>query len=131
MVPKYKRKESSLEFLNTAYDLQVEMIKMCIAFPKRYMFFITQNLVSLSIKCHENVKSANTIYPTNGEELQIRINFINEAICNLQNTLSQLSIARGLIEISEHKLLNVLEMIDKELALLKGLKNKDKKRFKF
>mgnify|MGYP001146655223 CR=1 FL=1 len=131
MVPKNKRNESRLEFLDNAYNLQLEMIRTCSKFPKRYMFFFTQNLVKLATSCHENVKSANTIFPTNKEELQIRTNYLNNSLCDLYNLLSQLSIANKLTEISEHKLKTILEMIDKEIPLIKGLKNSDKKKFKF
>lgn len=87
-----------MQFLETAYNLQVHIIKMCVKFPKRYTFFVTNNIVDLATKCHMNVKSANTIYPQNEHELQLRKDYINAAICDLQNLISQLDIAKGLLK---------------------------------
>lgn len=130
-VLKSNRSVSSLEFLNKAYDLQVEVVKLAVKIPKRYTFYISQNLVKLATSCHENVKGANSIYPVNNEEVQIRRNKFNEAVCDLYNLLSQLSITKGITEIPKNKLIKILELIDEEIKLIKGIKKKDKKRFVF
>ena len=44
-VIKSKRGESAAQFIETAYNLQVHVTKMCIKFPKRYTFFTTIDIV--------------------------------------------------------------------------------------
>jgi hypothetical protein len=38
-VLKSQRKESSIKFLDTAYDLELHTLKCCMKLPKRYTFF--------------------------------------------------------------------------------------------
>ena len=47
-VIKSKRKLSSVEFINTAMDLEIFTIKQCLKFPKRYTFVINNTLMDLS-----------------------------------------------------------------------------------
>lgn len=97
-VPKFRRSESQMQFLDTARELEIYTIQRCANFPKRYMFLITKELVDLSRAIYNNVKSANSVYPTNSEESQIRVNFLVQAICDLQCLASQLDIAKGIVE---------------------------------
>ena len=59
---------------------------------------ITKELIDLSRSIYNNVKSANSVYPTNKEESQIRVNFLIQAVCDLQCLASQLDIAKGIVE---------------------------------
>lgn len=97
-VPKYRRNESPMQFLDTARELEIYTIQRCANFPKRYMFLITKELIDLSRSIYNNVKSANSVYPTNKEESQIRVNFLIQAVCDLQCLASQLDIAKGIVE---------------------------------
>lgn len=49
-VLKSKRAESSIKFLDTAYDLELHTIKCCMKLPKRYTFFIGTELTRLAGK---------------------------------------------------------------------------------
>ena len=129
-VLKNKRDESSIQFLENAYELQVCMIRQAVKFPKRYTFFITQNLVALATSCHHNAKSANTIYPTNQHELQIRIDYLNKAMCDLQNLISQLQIAKDVFSIDSKIMATLMKYISDEFRLLKGVRKSDRERFK-
>lgn len=75
-VLKSRRKESSVQFLDTAREIEVYTIKQCSRFPKWYMFLLTKDLVELSKSIYNNTKSANSIYPTNKEEFLIRMEYI-------------------------------------------------------
>ena len=44
-VLKHNRKESTLEFINTAIELEVFILKECSKFPKRYFYIITKDII--------------------------------------------------------------------------------------
>lgn len=46
-VLKSQRGESTVQFLDTARELEIYTIKTCAKFPKRYMFLITKTLSRL------------------------------------------------------------------------------------
>jgi len=71
-VLKSKRGESAVQFLETARELEIYTIKQCAKFPKRFMFLITNDIVSLAKSVYNDVKSANSIYPTNSAEVQFK-----------------------------------------------------------
>ncbi len=136
-VPKSKRGESVVQFLETARELEIYTIKECARFPKRYMFLITKDIVSLSTKVYNDVKAANSIYPTNAAEVQLRKNYIIQANCALQCLLSQLDIAREFIRTTDkNKPITStvwegwVNLITNEAKLLASLKESDKKRYK-
>lgn len=64
-VIKSKRNESGMEFIHNARTLQIYTIKKCVAFPKRYSFYMGQPIVQMATEIHNDVKRANSIYPLN------------------------------------------------------------------
>lgn len=129
-VLKNDRQESSVQFLENAYELQVAVYKLVVKFPKRYSFIIGNPIAKLAMDCHMNTKYANSIYPTNKHEYQLRRDYINKAIGNCQNLSSQMDIALNLFSAEINGFKAVLPLIRDQLRLLKGLKESDKKRFK-
>lgn len=132
-VLKSKRGESSAQFLETARELELYTLRQCVKFPKRYTFFITNEIVRLSQEVLNGVKSANSIYPTNSIEAQLRRNCFIEAYCSLQDLISQLSIAKELFgTIFEAKVWTTwLDLIESEAKMITAIKKSDKERFKF
>lgn len=128
-VLKSKRGESNMQFLETAYNLEVYSIRQAIKFPKRYTFFITAEIVRLASSCHSEVKAANSIYPTNTHEAQMRRDCLTRANNHLQNLLSKLDIAKGLFAVESSALERWVEMIIAEATLISAVKQADKKRY--
>lgn len=87
-VLKSQRGESPVQYLETAYNLEVYTIRQALKLPKRYTFFIATELVRLASGCHSHVKAANSIYPTNAHEAQLRRDELIAANNDLQNLLS-------------------------------------------
>ena len=83
-VPKYKRKESVVQFIETARLLFRHTLTYCRKFPKSMMFLITKDLVDLSKQVYINVVKANTIYPTNALNVEIRYKYFVEAKGSLE-----------------------------------------------
>lgn len=136
-VLKSKRDESVVQFLDTARELEIYTIRQCAKFPKRFMFLITKDIVELSRKVYNNVKAANSVYPTNAAEVQVRKNYIIAANCALQCLISQLDIAREFIRSTDdNKPIRStvwqtwIDLVTTEVKLLAALKNKDKERYK-
>lgn len=134
---KSKRGESTMQFLETARKLEIYTIKQCAKFPKRFTFLITNDLVALAKGVYNGVKAANSIYPTNAAEAQLRKNYIITANCDLQCLISQLDIAREFIyntdankPIRDRVWQVWLNLITEEAKLLSALKNSDKERYK-
>lgn len=61
-----------MQFLENAYELEVYTIAMCRKFPKGLMFLITAEICRLAGSCHNNVKAANSVFPNNAHEAQMR-----------------------------------------------------------
>lgn len=71
-VIKSKRSESNMEFVHTARELQIYTIRKCVNFPKRYTFYVSQPIAASATRIHQYAKMANSIYPTNQRESQMR-----------------------------------------------------------
>ena len=131
-VPVGKRKESGTEFLKNARDIEEIFIDLRINKPKRYSFFFDK-LLDYSFDLLSQVKAGNSIYPENRSEVEMRQRYFKEALASCQILVSQ-------IEIVHHKLKNdgiriglveqLSEKLDYEIRLIKGVIDKDKKRYK-
>ena len=126
-----------MQFLETARELEIYTIKQCAKFPKRFMFLITKDIVALAKAVYNNAKAANSVYPTNAHEVQMRRDYIITANCDLQCLISQHDIAREFVkETDGNKPLKSTiwqtwaDLITAEAKLLANLKASDAKRYK-
>ena len=129
-VLKSQRGESPVQYLETAYNLEVCTIRQALKFPKRYTFFIATEIVRLASECHNNVKAANGIYPTNAHEAQMRRDYLTAANAALQNLLSKIDIAKGLFPIDGKALEKWAGLIADEVRLIAAVKKSDTRRHK-
>lgn len=131
-VLKSQRKESSIKFLDTAYNLELHTLKCCMKLPKRYTFFIGTELSHLASEVHNHCKAANSIYPTNEHEAQMRRDHLIEANNCLQALIGKCSVLMELQHgLSEHALEHWADLMIDEGRLIAGAKKSDKARFKF
>lgn len=119
-----------MEFVYTARQLQIHTIQKCVGFPKRYTFYVSQPIAACATRIHEYVKCANSIYPTNQHEVQMRRDYLLKANAELNNLVSQVEIARELFEIDGDKMRFWMDIVDKEIRLVKGTLKKDRERYK-
>ena len=87
-----KRAESEMEFVHTARQLQIYTLQKCVGFPKRYTFFIAQPISNSATRVHEYVKMANSVYPTNAHEVQMRRDYLLRANAELNSLVSQVKL---------------------------------------
>lgn len=131
-----KRSVSAVQFVDTARDLEIYTLRHIVRFPKRYMFFITTEIARLAQSVYNNVKSANSVFPTNASEAQLRRDYLIKANCELQCLISQLDIAKNLItHMTNNKPIDAkvwqqwLDLIEQEAKLIAAVKKSDKERY--
>jgi len=128
-VIKSKRATSEVEFLNTARQLEIYSIKKCANFPKRYTFYLSQPIANATVRIYEYVKCANSIYPVNQHEAQIRRDYLIKARAELYSLISQIEIACEIFGIEDKTLRFWMDMIEKEINLIRALMKKDRERY--
>lgn len=129
-VIKSKRSVSGVQFLDTARELQMFTMRTCVKFPKRYTFFITNSIVQCAVNIHGFVKKGNSIFPSNAHDVQLRHEQFVMANAELQNLISQIGIAYDTFPIVDKTIKQWMELIEKEISLIKNVIKKDKERFK-
>ena len=119
-----------MEFVHTARELQIYTIKKCVGFPKRYTFFLAQPISEMATRIHQYVKAANSIYPTNAHEAQIRRDYLLRANAELNSLVSQIEVANEIFGLEENVLKFWMDIVDREIRLVKGTMKKDNERYK-
>lgn len=129
-VIKSNRTESEMEFIHTARQLQIHTIQKCVNFPKRYTFYVGQPMAECATRIHEYVKCANSIYPLNQHEAQMRRDYLLRANAELNSLISQIEVAGELFGLEPDKMKFWMEIVEKEIRLVKGTMKKDRERYK-
>ena len=125
-----KRAESEMEFIHTTRQLQVYTIQKCVGFPKRYTFYIAQPIANAATRVHEYTKMANSVYPTNLHEVQLRRDYLLRANAELNSLVSQIEVAHELFGLEPNVMKFWMDLVEKEIRLVKGTLKKDKERYK-
>ena len=97
-VYKALRGDSPVQFVETARKLAVFTRKNCLKMPKRYTFYGAQELSALADAVYNEVKMANSIFPGNQADAQLRRNHLTEANAALQALVGQLGIMADLLK---------------------------------
>ena len=130
-VLKSHRSDSGVQFLDTARDLEVYTLRNCMKFPKRVTFYLSQHIVSLSQAVLNNCKAANSIYPRNAHEAQMRRDCLIKANNALQAMVSQLDIAQGVVgDVPDKVWLEWMRLIAEEARLISAVQKSDLTRYK-
>ena len=129
-VIKSKRGESEQEFLHTARELQIHTIRKVVNFPKRYTFYVSQPIAACAVRIHEDVKRANSVFPRNQHEAQIRRDYLIHAYAELQSLVSQIEVANELFGLEPDAMKFWMDIVDTEIRLVRGVMEKDRERYK-
>ena len=136
-VYKSKRGDSAAQFVETARQLEIHTLNQCLKVPKRYTFFLTTEIMRLASEVYNNVKSANSIFPGNQHEAQMRRDKLTEANNALQCLTGKLGLLGDVLKKNPEQfkgLDNALEkwgnLITEEAKLISGVKKSDRQRFK-
>lgn len=128
-VPKSQRGDSEVEFIYAARQLELYTIRKCINMPKRYTFYLSQPLANDAKRIHDDVKMANSIFPMNAHEAQVRRDYLMRANAELYAMISQLEITQEIIGIDGRVMGYWAELIAREIRLIKAVMKRDQERF--
>lgn len=109
----------------------VEKYGMCGSIVEEYPMWLIDKMRNNVLNiCHSmimNITQANTIYPMSEEEFHDRRNFQNHAIGNCEQLLQEMQYIISIIPVDAQKYMRYVDMIEKEIALLKGWRKSDNK----
>ena len=129
-VLKNKRTESQLEFFHTATKIQSELTRFVMnekIVPKRWRPVFTFPMVDKAIRLIDCITAANTIYPKNLHELELRRDYQTRAIITVEQILQLLQFMLSTLPIDPDKFQPITELLVKEAALLRGWRKSDNK----
>lgn len=133
-VHKRLRKETELQFMKTAWDLQFELTKFVMReknVPKKWRLIIAQPIIAKVDELIDNLNFANCIFPTCIEDVRIREQYQQQAIANcwqLQNKLVRMIECVETVKID--KMENIINLLSDSEILIKKWKKSDKERNK-
>ena len=119
-----------MEFIHTARELRLYTTRKCAGFPKRYTFTVSNPLADSSRRIHQYCKMANSIYPLNAHEAQIRRDYLLRANAELQSLVSDIEFAAELFGIESDTMKFWMEIVEKEIRLVSGVMKRDRERYK-
>lgn len=138
-----KRSESKVEFLRIAQQLAVYTLKQVKKFPKSYRFNLTNDITRLAMEIHEDVLRANSIYIHRGmteDEFRLRAVYFTKAKSAIFALSSLLTITFSLVlegnnflgdkKTTSNMFKEWARLLNYETALIKGVVDSDRKRFK-
>ena len=129
-VPKSQQTESHMQFLETGRNLYKAVMVLCTKLPKRYTFYIGRSIYECARDGYRHVKAANSVYPTNRHEAQLRRDHLTEANAAFDFLLSELDIVRTMGGADTALVIPVVDMIMSEQRLISKLKSSDAARYK-
>lgn len=97
-VLKAHRNISPMQFVENARTLEVHTLKSCSKFPKAYVHTLTSVIVNSAINLYKFVSLANDIFPATQEDKQRKIYYISLALDEVDVLVTQLDVAREVIE---------------------------------
>lgn len=119
-VPKNKRYESPIEYVQNAQNLLEYTIKKCSKFPKSYTFYLSIPIADLAREGLRLVIKANDNNPKNKHELQIRIDDLMAAYSEIHDMIPLIKLAKDSFNLKDNVMTGWMSLIDKELKLING-----------
>lgn len=133
-VHKRLRKETELQFLKSAWELQFELTKFVMReknLPKKWRLIIAQPIIAKVDELIDNLNFANCIYPTRINDAILREQYQQKAIANcwqLQNKLVRMIECVETVKIE--KMENIINHLSDCEILIKKWKKSDKEKYK-
>ena len=106
------------------YEMKATIIE---EYPAWLIDKMRNNIMNILHNMIMNITQANTIYPVCESEFYDRRNFQNHAIGNCEQLLQEMQYIISIIPVDAQKYIQYVEMIEKEIALLKGWRKSDNK----
>ena len=94
------------------------------------VIYVSEHLAASATRIHEFVKMANSVFPTNQHEAQIRRDYLIRANAELYSLVSQIEVAQELFQIEHEKVKHWMDIVVREINLVKAVMRSDKERYK-
>ena len=133
-VHKRLRKETELQFMQTAWELQFELTKFVMReknLPKKWRLVLGCPIVEKVDELVDNLTYANCIYPTSISDVELREKYQQMAVANcwqLQNKLVRMIECVETVKIE--KIETVINLLSDAENLIKKWKKSDRERYK-
>lgn len=98
-------------------------------YPEWLIDHFRGNIIKILAELVTNIISANSIYVTNESEYNERRSYQTKAICNCENLLQEMQYVISILSVNVdiNKYTRYVEMIDKQIALLRAWRKTDNK----
>ena len=130
-VPKPERNPSEADFLQVVRAIAHKTLDIAKQIPKTYTFDLRNPLVSCMWRCFELVRDGNGLYPTSYKEAEDRLLCFKRAKAKLYTLSGYLEVIeeRASSNVSSSDLKEISGLIGREIKLLIGIIESDKKRY--
>ncbi len=123
------RSVSELEFWKTGAEIRAALARYLMNdnhVPKRWRYIFAIPGIDLARKLMDEITAANTIYPTTEAEVEQRRAHQNEAVIACEQIIQHLQWLVDTLPVTVSSLDTVVELVNKEVALLKAWRKKNK-----
>lgn len=127
------RDVSKIEFLRVSRDIEIFFLMKQNEKPKKFRYFFSEYLIKLSANVYINAKIANSVYVSDKETKDLRFHSFQKSIYYLQALVGQIEVIYTVYRSSiftNSELEYISGLIYKDIALIKGVIQSDKKRYK-
>ncbi len=137
-VIKEKRQPSNVEFINKAYEIEVEIENISIRVPQRRSQHIFARIEQLSFNILENVRKGNTVFVNCKEDYFRRRQYMQSALEDTNALITQLSVAQEVFlsklpkekQVKDSTWGSLITKVTEEIKLLTEIIKTDYNRFK-
>ena len=119
-----------MEFLYNAMQIEIYTRQKCRKFPKSERFTTCAGLIALAKEARGQLARGNEIYPTNQHEAQLRKDCFLKAKSIYADFVQEIEICCTACGINMDILPEWMALIDKEIVLIKGVLDTDRRRYK-
>ena len=119
-----KRSVSDREFYKCAIDIRIELTRIACsesAVPKRYRVILGAPMVDTAKSLVDNIVRSESFYPNTARGVIYRRHYLTLAIADCHRIVQDLQVLKDIgLPVNLNRLTNVADMLDREMALLKG-----------
>ena len=119
-----------MEFLHNAMQIEIYTRQKCKKFPKSERFTTCAALIALAREARGLLARGNEIYPTNQHEAQLRRDCFIKAKSVYADFVQEIEICCRACGINMDVLPEWMSLIDKEITLIRGVMENDRRRYK-
>ena len=119
-----------MEFLHNAMQIEIYTRQKCKKFQKSERFTTCAALIALAREARGLLARGNEIYPTNQHEAQLRRDCFIKAKSVYADFIQEIEICCRACGINMEVLPEWMSLIDKEITLIRGVMDNDRRRHK-